>query len=721
MAAPEILQPEPEPEPAAKVGEPSAIPIVTTPRVLDLELTAPTPAMGVGGTVPAHEAPGPCTHVLVVGFDHAEGNVLDFVHPVFPGTPASAPRLPTEWRNLAFQALPDGVHKSSTGGVEPPPFFFALPALSTGGSPLYATACHRQVSTKDVRQRQRGHGHSPRMGQRDRMTRNAVQKSVVVVCKEPLYGLIVTRVQAATEQFAASGFSSEGYSELIRLLDGLNSTREGGLTAQSARLKSAAWEAVARTQRRRLSSMGNGGHPSALARAHSVPNGVGGNSLAVQQVTPWRPPPPLNPAFVRGSGIAQLLRSVGGAVFLKIIKAVLLQRRVVVHGSPAGAVSAAVLGIAACLPCALDLLASGEPASSKMPATAETMPLGGVPAPTSGVECVDSVHGWGALGLPMRPGWLSGGAVAGLQPHAALQALGEALVEGDSGGRLLGCSPNVARLLLTQMKRAADGSARTEMRADLLCDMGEGVNTCSSNSSQQVAQPRSSGMINSGIGGAPLAVDGPPSGRGGVVSSRCGALWYGNSELRQLLTLTKAEHAFAARLQQLAEAHEADLFIADAIDGNQRQLEQQRRAGAQLALELRLQGLLHSYIGGMLATAGSSQLAAGPSRGSGSKLDATVTKELRLRHGDRWVAAWQKTGAYATWAARLPLLQIQGAAWPNRAAVGPEELRRVNSSVSTPASAVAAAGSSASGAVYSAVSWLWSKPASPAHSSHGWQ
>ena len=146
----------------------------------------------------------------------------------------------------------------------------------------------------------------------------------------------------------------------------------------------------------------------------------------------WRPPPPTN-LLTRGSAVAELLRRIGGRNFLVLAKAVLLQRRIVMFGAPASTVSAAVLGIAGCLPQTLESVAGGIESELDVPYRSS----------------------WLRVGLTAdMPGWLSGGGVGGLQPHSALQALGEVLAEGDSGGRLLGCSANVARLVLAQMRRS---------------------------------------------------------------------------------------------------------------------------------------------------------------------------------------------------------------------------------------------------------------------------
>jgi hypothetical protein len=204
----------------------------------------PGMATGAGTSTAGAAAMGGklCTHVLVIGFDHSEGNVLEFAHPPLgppcvgeDGTERLA--LPPAWRHVPFQALPDGVHQHEVG-TSPPPFFFSVPALCGERRPMHAVASHRQLSAAVVHARrlrnvavatassggvgaegsEDGQGGgvvvpaSPRA--EGRITRNAVQKSLVVVCAAPLYGLLAPRVTAAADAFARGGFALSGHEEL---------------------------------------------------------------------------------------------------------------------------------------------------------------------------------------------------------------------------------------------------------------------------------------------------------------------------------------------------------------------------------------------------------------------------------------------------------------------------------------------------------------------------
>jgi hypothetical protein len=737
---------------------------------------------------PAPASGGCVAHVLVFGFDHDVGNVLEFAYPPLEpddppavgsvdvedaaGTAAAgevappvigAPRLPSAWCHLPFQALPDGVHRELSSGTQPPPFFFTVPARSTDPSspckptrattgaplPLHATACYRQLSTAELRARQ---CESPAGRQvDDRITRNAVQKSVVVLCHQPLYGLVCRYVIEAADAFAGCGFSVDEGQDIMRMLYARLNDPEAGLRPPADAIASSALEAAARLQRRRSDlSMRSPGTPAGgmtLARARSLPtsppNAAAAAAAAVAAAAAWRPPPSTAPAFSHGSGTAALIRLIGGRAFLGLIKGALLQRRIVIYGEPAGLVSAAVLGVAACLPCTLEQLGKREttPDDDSDAGRGEQTPGGAVGASGS----------WAELGLPpeVGQGWLSGGAVCGFQPHASMQALGEVLVEGDSGGRLLGCSPNVAMLLAAKIKRAQSQGAAAQNAAPSTPQKGA------------VAPPGSGG------GGSASKMVGLPGVGVGAGDLRCdvlyslsekGAVTFCSAELEATLgKVSKAENAFAARLQTLVDRHESELLIADAdpagaaaggaSGGGVTPGVAARQQAAAFALETRLHTLMHSYVGGalefsllalcvlllspsvapsththllrstgLLVVAGADEPSfaasggggsGGRSGGGGGARAVSTRSELVLRHRKTWITAWQRTAAYHIWAAGLRRRNQEQAqersggeigmarCWPAPELAGPDELRRA-AVMSSPREA-------AGGTVYGAV------------------
>jgi hypothetical protein len=183
-----------------------------------------------------------------------------------------------------------------------------------------------------------------------------------------------------------------------------------------------------------------------------------------------------------------------------------------------------------------------------------------------------------------------------------MQALGEVLVEGDSGGRLLGCSPNVAMLLAAKIKRAQSQGAAAQNAAPSTPQKGA------------VAPPGSGG------GGSASKMVGLPGVGVGAGDLRCdvlyslsekGAVTFCSAELEATLgKVSKAENAFAARLQTLVDRHESELLIADAdpagaaaggaSGGGVTPGVAARQQAAAFALETRLHTLMHSYVGGAL-------------------------------------------------------------------------------------------------------------------------
>ena len=227
--------------------------------------------------------------------------------------------------------------------------------------------------------------------------------------------------------------------------------------------------------------------------------------------------------------------------------------------------------------------------------------------------------GWAELGLPpeVGQGWLSGGAVCGFQPHASMQALQEVLAEGDSGGRLLGCSPNVAMLLAAKIKRDREAQRSA------------------STSPPPATPPKGAGGGGGRVGGLPLPGGGGGAGGGrGAGDLRCDVMYslapekpggasavtFASAEIEAVLgKVSKAEAAFAGRLQALVEQHESELLIADAAsDGGGGAgggggglggdtlpgIAAARHEAAALSLESRLHALMHSYVGGLLVVAG---------------------------------------------------------------------------------------------------------------------
>jgi hypothetical protein len=502
------------------------------------------------------------------------------------------------------------VHNQSGGaGASNPPFFFTVPAAeSEPGAhprpPLHAIACYRQLDSDQVRRRQAESPEAARVPASDgvgRITRNAVQKAVVLLCRLPVYTL-QNHLSAAADSYAAAGFAAASLGNLMELLAKANASQLVGMPSPAMQL----WLGVG----------GGDGGELELIKAQSAPaaavygplDGGGGGDRGA-----WQPPAVPVPAFAQGSATAGALRGLGGRGLLRVVKALLLQRRVVFFGEPAGDVCAAVLGSAACLPCALEAVCPGAAGD-------------------------DAMGGWANFGLPIR--WLDGGIVRGFQPHATLQALGEVLDEGQSGGRLLGCSPNVARLLYARMGRASPG-----MRVDMLCDL-------------------SASKL-----GAREGARGDPGEREGIFDKRGFA--FVDTALRRALALTTGERAFADRLQRWLEQRQDDMLLpADCGVGSAERAGRRRQAEHEAA-ETHLQRELHRYVAGLLTTA----IAATPAAGYPEGVEvAEHRRQLHGCYGGEWSRLWQQSPAHILWLRRCQL-RPGSPSWVDPSSVRPVELR----------------------------------------------
>ena len=112
--------------------------------------------------------------------------------------------LPEIWRTLPSLALPDGAHNYDRDTI-----FFHLPDPSDG-STVYGVSCYRQIDADKLKARTSD------------VTRGSVQKSVVVLSRYPLYGLIAAKCEMITHAY----FGELDFSKvecLRELYDNLNS------------------------------------------------------------------------------------------------------------------------------------------------------------------------------------------------------------------------------------------------------------------------------------------------------------------------------------------------------------------------------------------------------------------------------------------------------------------------------------------------------------------
>ncbi|GMS88287.1 hypothetical protein PENTCL1PPCAC_10462, partial [Pristionchus entomophagus] len=149
-------------------------------------------------------------HVVVVGFHHKKGCQVEYAFPPLPGPPDNGDQgLPSAWRALPALALPDGAHN-----VEQDITYFLLPSLDDPDRAIFGISCFRQIPTESL------------VSKTSDVTRSTVQKSVCVLSRSPLFGVLKAKLQLITQAyFNEKDFSkvevlSQMHSNLVEMFDG---------------------------------------------------------------------------------------------------------------------------------------------------------------------------------------------------------------------------------------------------------------------------------------------------------------------------------------------------------------------------------------------------------------------------------------------------------------------------------------------------------------------
>lgn len=155
---------------------------------------------------------GPVLHIVVVGFHHKKGCQVEFSYPpLLPDQGHDSGLLPEEWKYLPFLALPDGAHNFQEDTV-----YFHLPPLGDDMKCVYGVSCYRQIEAKALKVRQAD------------VTRETVQKSVCVLSRVPLFGLLQAKLQLITHAY----FEEKDFSQ-ISILQELYEHMNGSLRGSS--------------------------------------------------------------------------------------------------------------------------------------------------------------------------------------------------------------------------------------------------------------------------------------------------------------------------------------------------------------------------------------------------------------------------------------------------------------------------------------------------------
>ncbi|XP_061179764.1 late secretory pathway protein AVL9 homolog [Saccostrea echinata] len=127
----------------------------------------------------------PVLHVVVVGFHHKKGCQVEYSYPpLLEGNDVNSSEVPPEWKHLASLAIPDGAHNYKKDTI-----YFHLPSRDGTYRTVYGVACYRQIDSSEL------------VKKSSEVTRSTVQKSVCVLSRLPLYGLIQAKLELITHAY----------------------------------------------------------------------------------------------------------------------------------------------------------------------------------------------------------------------------------------------------------------------------------------------------------------------------------------------------------------------------------------------------------------------------------------------------------------------------------------------------------------------------------------
>ncbi|OWF40478.1 late secretory pathway protein AVL9 homolog [Mizuhopecten yessoensis] len=127
----------------------------------------------------------PVLHVVVIGFHHKKGCQVEFSYPpLIAGNEVDSHEVPEVWKHLPSLAIPDGAHNFTQDTI-----FFHLPSRDGNCTTVYGVACYRQMDACDL------------VNKTADVTRSTVQKSVCVLSRLPLFGLVKAKLELITHAY----------------------------------------------------------------------------------------------------------------------------------------------------------------------------------------------------------------------------------------------------------------------------------------------------------------------------------------------------------------------------------------------------------------------------------------------------------------------------------------------------------------------------------------
>ncbi|KAG4068657.1 hypothetical protein HA402_002348 [Bradysia odoriphaga] len=122
-------------------------------------------------------------HIIVVGFHHKKGCQVEFSYPpLIADKPDN--ECPSGWKYLPTLALPDGSHNFCEDSV-----YFNLPSLTIPNKSVYGVSCYRQIPVENLKVRPAD------------VTRSTVQKSIVILSSQPIYGYIEVKLSLIADAY----------------------------------------------------------------------------------------------------------------------------------------------------------------------------------------------------------------------------------------------------------------------------------------------------------------------------------------------------------------------------------------------------------------------------------------------------------------------------------------------------------------------------------------
>ncbi|CAH7669416.1 transport protein Avl9-domain-containing protein [Phakopsora pachyrhizi] len=294
--------------------------------------------------------------VILVSFDHALGPTVEWSYPASVAAEAVGEEIN---RNLPFLALPDGAHLQTEDYSY---FHLFLPHMSVN-STIFGISCNRQIVSTDL------------INPGADVTRSTVQKAVVVLANQPVFGCIrdklgfVTRALFAQRDFTDRSILEDFYHSLVSSFElGLG---EGGGEVQKL---SKDLESVPTATSGRLTA----DELTQEARTGSKPEEESKRLEAIKSQREQQRVRSGEAAIYMGTNLRELIHHFRLKT-LQLVKLLLLQRRIMFYGHPVENLCTYQYSLVSLLPCLLvNLEDSGSPVLAersqkmKMPTSLKT-------------------------------------------------------------------------------------------------------------------------------------------------------------------------------------------------------------------------------------------------------------------------------------------------------------------------------------------------------------